>query len=161
MQPQGHVQVIVNTIDYHMNPQEVLDAPRFQWVGEKKVQLEREVPAHIAMELAERGHQVEIVNSNLGMGRGQIIWRMDDGTLAAQSPARTAPLPPGKAMFFKCLSVYHVRQAAQQTLCGLSFRSRCITSFCCISGRHSSHEGSSICNLLCDTLFVKDEATAH
>lgn len=88
MQPQGHVQVIVNTIDYHMNPQEVLDAPRFQWVGEKKVQLEREVPAHIAMELAERGHQVEIVNSNLRMGRGQIIWRMDDGTLVGGTEPR-------------------------------------------------------------------------
>ena len=88
MQPKGHVQVIVNTIDYHMNPQEVLDAPRFQWVGEKKVQLEREVPAHIAMELAERGHQVEIVNSNLGMGRGQIIWRMDDGTLVGGTEPR-------------------------------------------------------------------------
>ena len=88
MQPQGHVQVMVNTIDYHMNPQEALDAPRFQWVGEKKVQLEREVPAHIAMELAERGHQVEIVNTNLGMGRGQIIWRMDDGTLVGGTEPR-------------------------------------------------------------------------
>lgn len=88
MQPQGHVQVMVNTIDYHMNPQEALDAPRFQWVGEKMVQLEREVPAHIAMELAERGHQVEIVNSNLDMGRGQIIWRMEDGTLAGGTEPR-------------------------------------------------------------------------
>ncbi len=88
MQPQGHVQVMVNTIDYHMNPQEALDAPRFQWVGEKKVQLEREVPAHIAMELAERGHQVEIVNTNLGMGRGQIIWRMEDGTLVGGTEPR-------------------------------------------------------------------------
>ncbi len=88
MQPQGHVQVMVNTIDYHMNPQEALDAPRFQWVGEKTVQLEREVPAHIAMELAERGHQVEIVNSNLDMGRGQIIWRMEDGTLAGGTEPR-------------------------------------------------------------------------
>ena len=88
MQPQGHVQVIVNTVDYHMNPQECLDAPRFQWVGEKKVQLEREVPAHIAQKLADMGHQVEIVNSNLGMGRGEIIWRMEDGTLLGGTEPR-------------------------------------------------------------------------
>ncbi len=88
MQPQGHVQVIVNTVDYHMNPQECLDAPRFQWVGEKKVQLEREVPAHIAQKLADMGHQVEIVNSNLGMGRGEIIWRMADGTLVGGTEPR-------------------------------------------------------------------------
>ena len=88
MQPQGHVQVVVNAIDYHMNPQECLDAPRFQWVGEKKIQLEREVPAHVAQELAARGHQVEIVNSNISMGRGQIIWRMENGMLAGGTEPR-------------------------------------------------------------------------
>ena len=88
MQPQGHVQVVVNTVDYHMNPQECLDAPRFQWVGEKKVQLEREVPAHIAQKLADMGHEVTIVNANLGMGRGEIIWRMDDGTLVGGTEPR-------------------------------------------------------------------------
>lgn len=88
MQPQGHVQVVVNTVDYHMNPQECLDAPRFQWVGEKKVQLEREVPAHVAQKLSEMGHQVEIVNTNLGMGRGQIIWRTGEGTLVGGTEPR-------------------------------------------------------------------------
>lgn len=79
MQPQGHVLVAVNTIDYHLNPQAALDAPRFQWTGGRHVQLEREASAHIAQELARRGHEVEIVNSNLHMGRGQIIWKTDNG----------------------------------------------------------------------------------
>lgn len=79
MQPQGHVMVVVNTVDYRMNPQEALDAPRIQWTGGKHIQLEREVPAHIAQELARRGHEVEIVNSNLHMGRGQIIWKTENG----------------------------------------------------------------------------------
>ena len=88
MQPQGHVLVVVNTVDYHMNPQEALDAPRIQWTGGKHIQLEREVPAHIGLRLAEMGHQVEICNSNLDMGRGQIIWRMEDGTLAGGTEPR-------------------------------------------------------------------------
>lgn len=79
MQPQGHVLVVVNTVDYHMNPQEALDAPRIQWTGGKHIQLEREVPAHIVQDLARRGHEVEIVNSNLHMGRGQIIWKTKNG----------------------------------------------------------------------------------
>ena len=79
MQPQGHVQVVVNTLDYHMNPQAALDAPRFQWTGGTHIQLEREVSPHIARELARRGHEVEVVNSNLDMGRGQIIWKADNG----------------------------------------------------------------------------------
>lgn len=79
MQPQSHVLVVVNTVDYHMNPQEALDAPRIQWTGGKHIQLEREVPAHIVQDLARRGHEVEIVNSNLHMGRGQIIWKTENG----------------------------------------------------------------------------------
>ncbi|RKI65631.1 gamma-glutamyltransferase family protein [bacterium 1xD42-67] len=88
MQPQGHVEVLVNTIDYHMNPQEALDAPRMQWVGEKRIQLEREVPAHVAQALAGMGHQVEIVNDNMAMGRGQIIWRTKDGLLIGGTEPR-------------------------------------------------------------------------
>ena len=88
MQPQGHVQVLVNMLDYGMNPQEALDAPRFQWIGDKKIQLEREVGAHIAQELAARGHQIEIVNDNVNMGRGQIIWRTPEGVLVGGTEPR-------------------------------------------------------------------------
>lgn len=88
MQPQGHLQVIVNTIDFHMNPQECLNAPRFQWTGEKKVQLERKVNSAIALDLQDRGHQIEIVNSSIGMGRGGIIWRTENGIYVGGTECR-------------------------------------------------------------------------
>lgn len=88
MQPQGHVQVIVNTIDYHMNPQACLDAPRVQWLGGKKIQLERETPAHIARELSEMGHQVEVISDSIDMGRGEIIWKTDKGLLIGGTEPR-------------------------------------------------------------------------
>ena len=88
MQPQGHVQVVVNTVDYHMNPQEALDAPRMQWIGGRHIQLEREVPAHIGKKLAEMGHEVEIVNTNISMGRGEIIWRTENGLLVGGTEPR-------------------------------------------------------------------------
>ncbi len=89
MQPQGHVQVVTNIVDFGMNPQEALDAPRWQWVGDRKVQLEREVPEHIAKELENRGHEVTINNTNIHMGRGEIICRMDNGVLVGGTEPRT------------------------------------------------------------------------
>jgi len=88
MQPQGHVQVIVDTVDYHMNPQECLDAPRVQWLGGKRIQLERGVSEDIAAELARRGHEVEYAPSSIAMGRGQIIWRTGNGLLIGGTEPR-------------------------------------------------------------------------
>ncbi len=88
MQPQGQLQVLLNTIDFGMNPQEALDAPRFQWIEGKKIQLEQGVPAHIAQELAAMGHEVEVIEDPLLMGRGEIIWRTDEEMLAGGSEPR-------------------------------------------------------------------------
>mgnify|MGYP000001294281 FL=1 len=88
MQPQGHVQVLVNTIDYHMNPQECLDAPRFQWVGEKRVQVDPWVPEEVVAQLAAMGHDVEVTREPGAMGRGQIIWRTGEHSLAAGTEPR-------------------------------------------------------------------------
>lgn len=88
MQPQGHVLVAVNTIDYHMNPQDCLDAPRIQWIGGKKIQLEDGVPAHIARELQEMGHEVEVISDPINMGRGEIIWRTGNGLLMGATEPR-------------------------------------------------------------------------
>ena len=88
MQPQGHVEVLVNTLDYHMNPQEALDAPRIQWIGGKCVQLEREAGEEIAEQLRAMGHEVEVIDNRIHMGRGQIIWRREDGVLIAGTEPR-------------------------------------------------------------------------
>ena len=41
MQPQGHLQVIHNVIDFGMNPQEARDGPRWQWIESKKLWLKQ------------------------------------------------------------------------------------------------------------------------
>ena len=75
MQPQGHLQVLVNLLDYRMNPQEALDAPRWQWVGGKTIQVEEGVPPQIVEQLRALGHEVQVIRDPITMGRGEIILR--------------------------------------------------------------------------------------
>lgn len=90
MQPQGHMQVVMNTVDFHLNPQAALDAPRWQWVGDKKVQVEPQFPNHLAQALVRKGHQIEVTVDTGGFGRGQIIWRdPETGVLMGGTESRT------------------------------------------------------------------------
>lgn len=89
MQPQGHVQVLMNTIDFHLNPQAALDAPRWQWIKEKTVEVEQGTPEHIVAALVRMGHDVKIATDTGGFGRGQMIWRMSNGVLAGGCEPRT------------------------------------------------------------------------
>jgi gamma-glutamyltranspeptidase/glutathione hydrolase len=75
MQPQGHVQVISNMIDFDMNPQSALDAPRWQWLKARDIALEHHTSPFIAQELANKGHKVSIIADAESFGRGQIIVR--------------------------------------------------------------------------------------
>jgi gamma-glutamyltranspeptidase / glutathione hydrolase len=90
MQPQGHMQVVMNTIDFHLNPQAALDAPRWQWMEGKKVKVEPHFPHHIIHDLVRRGHEVEMAVDTGGFGRGQIIWRDSaTGVLLGGTESRT------------------------------------------------------------------------
>jgi gamma-glutamyltranspeptidase/glutathione hydrolase len=90
MQPQGHAQVIMNTVDFHLNPQAALDAPRWQWVNGKTIQVEPHFPDHIAQALVRKGHQIQKTVDTGGFGRGQIIWRdPKTGVLAGGTEPRT------------------------------------------------------------------------
>lgn len=89
MQPQGHLQVVSNTVDFNMNPQECLDAPRWQWLGGKRIDIEYGAPLHVIQELVRRGHDIQVCPDNGHMGRGEIIWRMENGMLCGGAEPRT------------------------------------------------------------------------
>jgi gamma-glutamyltranspeptidase/glutathione hydrolase len=88
MQPQGHVQVVMNLLDFGMNPQCALDAPRWQWVGGMKVEVEPGYPQHLVEALTALGHQVSIAPNDLLFGRGQIILRQENGVLCGATEPR-------------------------------------------------------------------------
>ncbi|ENN2394048.1 gamma-glutamyltransferase family protein [Vibrio alginolyticus] len=75
MQPQGHMQVAMNLIDYKLNPQAALDAPRWQWVGGKTIKVESSMPSYQVLDLITKGHKVQIEAEVGHFGRGQIIIR--------------------------------------------------------------------------------------
>ncbi|MFT6389790.1 MAG: gamma-glutamyltranspeptidase/glutathione hydrolase [Cellvibrionaceae bacterium] len=75
MQPQGQLQVVTNMIDFGMNPQAALDAPRWQWFGDKKIGVEVDLDSTIAEDLKAKGHDLEVATDPTIYGRGQIIVR--------------------------------------------------------------------------------------
>lgn len=90
MQPQGHFQVVSNTVDYLMNPQAALDMPRWQWMGGKNILVEPNFPNYLAQALARKGHEIQIATDSGAFGRGQIIWRNPEtGVLSGGTEART------------------------------------------------------------------------
>ncbi len=88
MQPQGQLQVLLNTIDYHLNPQAALDAPRWQWIGGKTIEVEPEMPQEVIDGLRARGHDIVVKGDIQTYGRGQIIWRSEAGVLAGGTEPR-------------------------------------------------------------------------
>ncbi len=89
MQPQGHVQVVTNLIDFGLNPQQALDAPRWQWLHGKKFAVERAFRPDIVGALAARGHDIEVSEDSTPFGRGQIILRLPGGALIGGTEGRT------------------------------------------------------------------------
>ncbi|MEK4423713.1 gamma-glutamyltransferase family protein [Solibacillus sp. FSL K6-1523] len=90
MQPQGQFQVITHTIDAHLNPQAALDMPRWQWMGEKRIEVEPHFPNYLVQELAQKGHDIHITHDSGLFGRGQVIWRdQKTGVLYGGTESRT------------------------------------------------------------------------
>jgi len=84
MQPQGHQQVLSRIVDYGQNPQAALDAPRWQVHDGMRVTIEPGFDPAVYDALKDRGHDLEVARDwSASFGRGQCIWRLDDGYVAA------------------------------------------------------------------------------
>lgn len=90
-QAQGQLQVLVNMIDFGLDPQEALNAPRFSYRPDSGViGLESTVSGMCAYELRSKGHKTEIHEPHpLYFGGGQIIERNSEtGVLRGGSEPR-------------------------------------------------------------------------
>ena len=81
MQPQGHVQILLNMLAWGMSPQEALDAPRmcigtnYAESGKVLVNLEAGIGEGVVEELKKKGYAVRLVDGKRRslFGRGQVI----------------------------------------------------------------------------------------
>ncbi|WP_299921177.1 gamma-glutamyltransferase [uncultured Pelagimonas sp.] len=84
-QPNGHARVLTNLVDYGMELQSALDAPR-SFVDGGKLQLERGFGDAVRGELADRGHDITTPDGPLG--GAQAIKIRDNGVLEGASDPR-------------------------------------------------------------------------
>jgi gamma-glutamyltranspeptidase/glutathione hydrolase len=98
MQPQGHVQVLVNLIDFGMNLQEAGDVPRVRHDGSSEptgehmtdggeVVLEQGYAPEVVKALEARGHKVKVANDG-DFGGYQAIMRNAAGVYFGASESR-------------------------------------------------------------------------
>jgi gamma-glutamyltranspeptidase / glutathione hydrolase len=97
MQPQGHVQIIVNLVDYGLDLQAAGDAARYRFYGGAEptgdepdgvgfVAMENGVPPDVRAELERRGHRIRPADGSFG--GYQAIMRHPNGVYEAATEMR-------------------------------------------------------------------------
>lgn len=84
-QSNGHARVVSNIVDFGMDPQAALDAPR-SFSDEKSMQVERGYSDQVRQELTDMGHKVSVPDTPIG--GAQAIRIRPDGILEGASDPR-------------------------------------------------------------------------
>jgi gamma-glutamyltranspeptidase/glutathione hydrolase len=82
-QAQAHAQFVANVVDFGMNIQAALDAPRFTKLTFEgcDVEIESGVRGSVLEELRAKGHQLKVHQGvSMTMGRGNAVMRDGNGT---------------------------------------------------------------------------------
>lgn len=85
MQPQGHVQLLLNHLVFGMDIQEAVDAPRFRHTSGRSVALEPPISDAVRAALEGLGHRIVDGGS---FGGAQVILRLPRGWAAASDPRK-------------------------------------------------------------------------
>ena len=92
IQPQGHVQVLVNLIDLGMGLQQALDAPRYRYMSGKEVLLEDEIPATVIDRLIALGHvrasPPGLLRQSMGGAQAIMIDPLNGTLMGASDPRK-------------------------------------------------------------------------
>jgi gamma-glutamyltranspeptidase/glutathione hydrolase len=87
MQAQGHVQLLLNMVEFGMDVQQAIDAPRFRHLNGLRVHLEAAIPDSVRSALRAMGH--EITSTERGaFGGAQAIVRLARGYIAGSDPRK-------------------------------------------------------------------------
>jgi gamma-glutamyltranspeptidase/glutathione hydrolase len=90
MQPQGHFQVLTHLLD-GMNPQQALDAPRWQLMGrDARLMIEDGFGEAAMQDLTRRGYKLEPARgfARIHMGGGQVIVKEGNVLIGGSDPRK-------------------------------------------------------------------------
>lgn len=92
IQPQAHVQVLVNIIDRGLNLQQAIDAPRYRFMNGKSVLFEDELGTSVIDRLLSLGHvrakPPGILRSSMGGGQAIMIDPVSKTLMGASDPRK-------------------------------------------------------------------------
>ena len=106
MQPQGHIQIVINLVDFNMDLQEAGDAARFRHTGSSAptgtvmnnggvVHFESGVSAEIKRELMRRGHRIQEITPVAFGGYQAIRRNPETGVYAGATESRKDGIAAG------------------------------------------------------------------
>lgn len=87
IQPQGHVQVLLNLLEFGMDLQEAIDAARFRHYDGLRVALEAPIGADVRAGLEKLGHRVTMLTPD-NAGGSQAVMRLIKGWAAGSDPRK-------------------------------------------------------------------------
>lgn len=87
MQPQGHVQLLLNLLEFGMEPQAAVDAARFRHLAGRRVALETPIGGEVRAALSAMGHEI-VDERNVSFGGAQLVMRLPRGWAAASDPRK-------------------------------------------------------------------------